>query len=275
MIGRGGAAPRRKRVAGGRPWDRRLLRARRHGRARPSAWRDRSTGRCDTFSPSRRKARRWSSRTASTRSAPFSRARASPASSIPSYTRMVPAHHVVEIRLVGCPDPDATHTRFFTPARNAFSAGSRRHRPALRRRSRRARSRNGCAALPAGEPDRRLLLGRSRQRRRVSRDISLLLRRWVLNPGRLKAFTLSSGRRRRTSAQARASCRALDLELFLEPIEMPSDAVDPFEAVRVMEDYKPLDVESAAMALALCRGVRRAVSRTGATWPTATAATRT
>src|SRR6266567_5501584 len=24
----------------------------------------------------------------------------------PSYTRMVPAHHVVEIQLVGCPDPD-------------------------------------------------------------------------------------------------------------------------------------------------------------------------
>ena len=24
----------------------------------------------------------------------------------PSYTRMVPAHHVVEIELIGCPDPD-------------------------------------------------------------------------------------------------------------------------------------------------------------------------
>src|SRR5690349_24861987 len=24
----------------------------------------------------------------------------------PSYTRMVPAHHVVEIQLIGCPDPD-------------------------------------------------------------------------------------------------------------------------------------------------------------------------
>src|SRR5262249_18322075 len=39
----------------------------------------------------------------------------------PSYTRMVPAHHVVEIRLVGCPDPDATYSRFFTPARNVLS----------------------------------------------------------------------------------------------------------------------------------------------------------
>src|SRR5215207_11209583 len=36
----------------------------------------------------------------------------------PSYTRMVPAHHVVEIQLVGCPDPDPIYTRFFTPERN-------------------------------------------------------------------------------------------------------------------------------------------------------------
>src|SRR5882672_11254871 len=26
----------------------------------------------------------------------------------PSYTRMVPAHYVVEIQLIGCPDPDPT-----------------------------------------------------------------------------------------------------------------------------------------------------------------------
>ena len=38
----------------------------------------------------------------------------------PTYTRMVPAHHVVELRLVGCPDPDPTYTRFFTPERSAL-----------------------------------------------------------------------------------------------------------------------------------------------------------
>src|ERR1051326_509240 len=36
----------------------------------------------------------------------------------PSYTRMVPAHYVLEIQLVGCPDPDPTYTRFFNPQRN-------------------------------------------------------------------------------------------------------------------------------------------------------------
>ena len=40
----------------------------------------------------------------------------------PSYTRMVPAHYVVEIQLVGCPDPDPVYTRYFTPERNTLPA---------------------------------------------------------------------------------------------------------------------------------------------------------
>src|ERR1051325_2044943 len=39
----------------------------------------------------------------------------------PSYTRMVPAHHVVEIQLVGCPDPDPAYIRFFSPPRAGLS----------------------------------------------------------------------------------------------------------------------------------------------------------
>src|SRR5438552_7426062 len=39
----------------------------------------------------------------------------------PSYTRMVPAHYVVEIQLVGCPDPDPTYTRFFNPQRDQLT----------------------------------------------------------------------------------------------------------------------------------------------------------
>ena len=46
------------------------------------------------------------------------------------------------------------------------------------------------------------------------------------------------------------------------------------ETLRVIEDYKPLDVECAAMGLALCRGIR-ARYPDGSTWSTATAATRT
>ena len=38
----------------------------------------------------------------------------------PSYTRMVPAHHVLKIELVGCPDLSPTCARFFTPPRNTL-----------------------------------------------------------------------------------------------------------------------------------------------------------
>src|SRR5207245_2766462 len=33
----------------------------------------------------------------------------------PSYTRMVPAHYVLEIQLLGCPDPNPKYTRFCHP----------------------------------------------------------------------------------------------------------------------------------------------------------------
>jgi asparagine synthase (glutamine-hydrolysing) len=39
----------------------------------------------------------------------------------PSYTRMVPAHYIVEIQLIGCPDPDPVYTRFFTPVSGVLS----------------------------------------------------------------------------------------------------------------------------------------------------------
>src|ERR1043165_8812886 len=38
----------------------------------------------------------------------------------PSYTRMVPAHHVTTLRLVGCPDPNPVHRRFFDPQRGGL-----------------------------------------------------------------------------------------------------------------------------------------------------------
>ena len=40
----------------------------------------------------------------------------------PSYTRMVPAHYVTRIELIGCPDPSPTYGRFFQPARNTLPA---------------------------------------------------------------------------------------------------------------------------------------------------------
>jgi asparagine synthase (glutamine-hydrolysing) len=77
-----------------------------------------------------------------------------------------------------------------------------------------------------------------------------------LNPARLKAFTLAIGQGP-DLAQAREFLERLDLGLFLEPIEADAASLDPRETIRVVEDYKTLDIESATMALALCRGIRR------------------
>src|SRR5262249_17249812 len=40
----------------------------------------------------------------------------------PSYTRMVPAHYMTEVALVGCPDPNPNYVRYFTPERNRVPA---------------------------------------------------------------------------------------------------------------------------------------------------------
>ena len=34
---------------------------------------------------------------------------------------MVPAHYVVELQLIGCPDPDPVYTRFFMPSQGALT----------------------------------------------------------------------------------------------------------------------------------------------------------
>jgi asparagine synthase (glutamine-hydrolysing) len=73
---------------------------------------------------------------------------------------------------------------------------------------------------------------------------------------RLKAFVLDMGHGP-DLAQARAFLDPLQLSLFLEPIEATEGDLDVERAIRVIEDYKPLDVESATMAMALCKGIRR------------------
>ena len=86
----------------------------------------------------------------------------------PSYTRMVPAHYVVDLALVGCPDPDPTYTRFFTPSRGTLPADldeiGRRYVGALldeivkwlraSRRARHSRNRSGSPFPAASTADR-------------------------------------------------------------------------------------------------------------------------
>ena len=173
----------------------------------------------------------------------------------PSYTRMVPAHYVVEIELVGCPDPEASATRFFAPAAPTLPAdldavGSF-YVGALA-----AEIDAHLEFLPPDEPIGVCFSGGIDSGAVFLLTYDLLLRRGM-NPGRLKAFTLSLGETGADLAQAREFLSRLGLEMFLEPIETDPASLDPFDAVRVIEDYKRLDVESATMALALVRGIRK------------------
>jgi asparagine synthase (glutamine-hydrolysing) len=171
----------------------------------------------------------------------------------PSYTRMVPAHYVVTLQLLGCPDPDPTYTRFFTPQRNALPTDldelGRRYIGALAEEIQK-----WLTTVPGREPIGVCFSG-GIDSGAVFLTTYHVLRKLGMNPARLKAFTLDLGEgpdRR----QAREFLERLGLELFLEPIEGDPAAVDPGETVRVVEDYKPLDVEAASMLLALCRGIR-------------------
>jgi asparagine synthase (glutamine-hydrolysing) len=172
----------------------------------------------------------------------------------PSYTRMVPAHYVVEIALVGCPDPSPQCTRYFTPQRNTLPADldtiGRAYIGALAEECNR-----WLDQVPSREPIGILFSG-GIDSGCVFLVLYHLLRKRGESPARLKAFTLSIDGTGADAEQAERFLGELDLGMFLEIVEAPRSAVDYREAIRVTEDYKPLDVQSAAMGLALCRGIR-------------------
>jgi asparagine synthase (glutamine-hydrolysing) len=172
----------------------------------------------------------------------------------PSYTRMVPAHYVVEIALVGCPDPSPQCTRYFTPQRNTLPADletiGRAYIGALAEECNR-----WLDQVPSREPIGVLFSG-GVDSGCVFLVLDHLLRKRGEPPARLKAFTLSVDGSGADAEQAERFLGELDLGMFLEIVEVPRKAVDYREAIRITEDYKPLDVQSAAMGLALCRGIR-------------------
>lgn len=172
----------------------------------------------------------------------------------PSYTRMVPAHHILHLRLIGCPDPNPNCDRFFTPQRNRWPADiadiGRRYISALATQCQR-----WLDSIDHREPIGVLFSGGI-----DSGAVLLVLQHLLLgrgeNPARLKAFTLSVAGAGADAQQARSFLQQLDMEMLLEVIDVPVDAIAWREAVRVVEDYKRLDIEAAAMTLALCRGIR-------------------
>ena len=172
----------------------------------------------------------------------------------PSYSRMVPAHHVTTLRLVGCPDPNPIHRRFFDPLRETLPAdldligrhyiealyGELRHWLAVQDRT-----------APIGVPFSGGV---------DSGAVLLCLNALLLNEGqsasRLKAFTLSVDGAGDDAVQAREFLRRVNLEMLGETVDVRSTELDPLRAVAVIEDYKPLDVECATVNLALLSALR-------------------
>jgi len=173
----------------------------------------------------------------------------------PSYTRMAPAHYVTEIALLGCPDPNPTYRRFFAPERNTLASDvaaigaiymQALYQEIVKWLQTRATA-GPIGVCFSGGID--------------SGAVFLLTYHAMLqlgsSPSRLKAFTLSLDGGGEDLAQARRFLEPLGLSLFLEPIEISSRAINWQESIRVVEDYKPLDVEAATMTLALGRGIRQ------------------
>ena len=171
----------------------------------------------------------------------------------PSYTRMVPAHYVVEIQLVGCPDPDPIYSRFFTPECGVLPPDTERIGRAyvgalaeeIAKWLRQAANKEPIGVCFSGGIDSGAVFLTTYH---VMRTLGFHL-------GRLKAFTLDFDDGPDLN-QARRFLEALGLGLFLETVKADTADLDIFETIRVVEDYKPLDIESATMALALCRGIR-------------------
>ncbi len=172
----------------------------------------------------------------------------------PSYTRMVPAHYLSELSLLGCPDPSPVQRRYLQSHRDRLPANVDQIGQAY------------IGAL-AHEIDQFLNTIADDQPLGImfsggidSGTVLLATYQVLLNrgqsPARLKAFTLTVDGNQRDLAQAREFLQSLDLEFLLEAVEVDSSAVDYKSAIRAIEDYKPLDVQAASMGQALLSAIR-------------------
>jgi asparagine synthase (glutamine-hydrolysing) len=171
----------------------------------------------------------------------------------PIYTRMVPAHYIVELDQVGCPDPEPRYLRFYNPpigqgTADLGVAGVGYVGAAL------VALRNWLSQLPSGEPVAVSFSGGV-----DSTAVLLLARRACEELGRdpddVRAFTLDFGGGA-DAVQAEDAVRRLGVERGWERVDVDPARCDFEQAIAVIEDYHPLDVECAAASLCLLRDVR-------------------
>jgi asparagine synthase (glutamine-hydrolysing) len=171
----------------------------------------------------------------------------------PLYTRMVPAHHLVELDQIGCPDPSPRYHRFFTPPvgegpADPAALGAAYLQAAL------AATRAWLRTLPEAAPVAVAFSGG------VDSGATFLLARHAQrqlgrNPDLVRAFTLDLGGGE-DAAQAEQWVRELGLEAHWERISLPGAQPDFAAAIAVIEDYHPLDVECAATSILLLGALR-------------------
>ena len=171
----------------------------------------------------------------------------------PAYTRMVPAHHIVELDQVGCPDPSPRYHRFFDPPVGLGSSDVREAGAAYIATAYESVTRwlktvpdeqPVAVAFSGGIDSTAVLLMAMRANEAIGGS-----------PDRIRAFTLDLGGGR-DAAQAERVVHDLGVEAQWERIVAPPEDVDVEGAIRLIEDYHPLDVECAATAMCLLRGIR-------------------
>lgn len=173
----------------------------------------------------------------------------------PSYTRMVPAHYITKIELLGCPDPNPVYHRFFGPERNKLKNRNQEQIGELYMRTLYEEILKWLKFRANKGP-----VGVTFSAGIDSGSVFLLtyhaLKELGESPSRLKVFTLSIDGAGKDLIQAQKFLETLNLELFLEPVELDNSCLDWKETVKVVEDYKPLDIQAATMNLALLRKIR-------------------
>lgn len=171
----------------------------------------------------------------------------------PDYTRMAPAHYITKLDVVGCPDPNPNHERYFTPERNNLNADLDKIGEAYV-----GAMANECSkwldTIPKEAPIGVLFSGGIDSGSVFLVLYDLLLKRGE-SPARLKAFTLSINNGP-DGVQAHTFLDSLGLSLFLEVLEGELSDLDYEETIRVIEDYKQRDVEAATTALTLVKKIR-------------------
>ena len=158
----------------------------------------------------------------------------------PSYTRMVPAHHVTSIRLIGCPDPNPIYQRFLEPAADTLQAdvdliGERYVRALWQALD------SWLQVVPPREPIGVLFSGGLDSGSVLLCLYSLLLERGH-SPSRLKAFTLAVDGLGSDATQAREFLRRLykKEDVFMAHPEMLSKSIGPDTKVVGINVMDPL-----------------------------------